>query len=289
MSAKRIYFDYEQTESLQKSKSISTADITRINLFIFDANGLFVSEYIDEAPQIGPGYFMTIDDLKAGYYRFVAWGNLNEQYAFSPALIPGETAFDDLRVFLKSIQNNVVEEQLEPLFFATHKGSNTIEILAMTTQNIRLNLENNLYKVNVTVAGMDSASVADNDYRIDISDNNGAYTFDNDFAPCAPFTYTQTCIVDQERNNDLKASLKVLRLAANRNPMLRLVNKQTNHIIIEDNLVGLISEINEAGAAIDFAKTHEFDIRYELDQLSSMHIIIYINGWKLVRQIQILD
>jgi hypothetical protein len=287
-SDKRIYFDYELAVSSEKDGGINPEDITRMNLFVFDENGLFVKEYIDETPQIGPEYFMAIDGLEAGYYKFVAWGNLKEHYALSAAPLPGETNYNDLRALVKSIKNGEIEEQLAPLFFATHTGSASIEVLGMSSQFIRLDMVNDRNKVNVTVAGLDSASVADNDYKITISDDNGAYTFDNDFAPCNRFTYTQACKVDKEHNN-LTASLTVLRMDANRAPLLRLVNKQTNEVIIEDNLVKLILEANEAGAAIDFNKTHEFDIRYELAQTSSVGVIIYVNGWKLIRQLGILD
>ncbi|MDR1938598.1 MAG: FimB/Mfa2 family fimbrial subunit [Tannerellaceae bacterium] len=287
ISDKRIYFDYAEALSSPKHEGINPADITRMNLFVFDENNLFVSEYIDESPRISPEYFMSVPGLKAGNYKFVAWGNLKEQYAISiPGLIPGETNFDDIRVSLKCIENSTVKEILKPLFFATHAESNTIEILEMTNQFIRLKLVDDLYKINVTVTGLDSASIADNDYRIDISDDNGIYRFNNDFASCEKFTYTQPC---SEPNNELKASLTVLRLAANRNPVLRLINKQTNRALIEDDLVKLILSANEIGASIDFDKTHEFDIKYELEQLSSSgNIIIYVNGWKLIRQSTIL-
>jgi hypothetical protein len=289
ISDKRIYFDYEPALLSQRNGGINPDDITRMDLFVFDENGLFIKEYIDEAPQMGPEYFITVTGLKTGYYKFVAWGNLKEHYTLSSDLVPGETSFNDLRVFLECIKNNEVEEQLSPLFFATHTGTNSVEILGMSPQFIRVNLVNDMYKINVTVSGIDSASVADNDYKLTISDDNGIYNFDNDFAPCREFTYTQTCLVDKERNNELTASLIVLRLTADRKPLLRLVNKQTNNVLIEENLVNLILEVNEAGAAIDFDKTHEFDIRYELDQTSSIGIIIYVNGWKLIRQPGILD
>ncbi|MDR2811279.1 MAG: FimB/Mfa2 family fimbrial subunit [Tannerellaceae bacterium] len=289
ISDKRIYFDYEPSLSSPKSKGINPDDITRMNLFIFDENGLFVKEYMDEAPQMGPEYFMTVTGLESGYYRFVAWGNLKDHYAISSALIPGQTTFDDLRIFLECIKNNEVEEELTPLFFATHKGNNTLEILKMSNQFIRLNLVKNTYKINVTVSGMDSTLTANYDYKINIADNNGIYKFDNDFATCESFVYTQPCKVNKEHNGDLESSLTVLRLTADRQPLLSLVNKQTRELVVADRLVELIQAVNEMGASIDFEKTHEFDIKYELSQVASASIVIYINGWKLIRQPEILD
>jgi hypothetical protein len=286
---KRVYFNYEPNKSAHKHEGINPDDITRMNLFVFDENDFFVKEYIDESPRISPEYYMTIQGLKAGIYKLIAWGNLKEQYGLAaPTLIPGETKFDDLRVALKCIDNGEVKEQLTPLFFATHSGSNSVEILEMKTQFIHLNLVDDMYKINVTVAGLDAASVADFTYSIDIADNNGMYRFNNDFAACEPFIYTQPCAVSAEGNNELDASLTVMRLEATRNPVLRLVNKQTGKALFEDRLVSLILSVNEMGASIDFEKTHEFDIRYELDQLSTVGIIVYINGWKLINHPTIL-
>jgi hypothetical protein len=289
ISDKRIYFDYEQSLPSQKTRGINPDDITRMNLFVFDENGLFVKEYIDETPQMGPEYFITVTGLESGYYRLIAWGNLKEHYAISSALIPGQTTFDDLRISLECIKNNEVEDELTPLFFATHTGNNTLEILQMNNQFIRLNLVKNTYKINVAVSGMDPTLTAKYDYKINIADNNGMYKFDNDFATCRNFVYTQPCKINKEHSGDLESSITVLRLAADRQPLLSLVNKQTGEVVVEESLVQLIRAANEIGAAIDFGATHEFDIRYELHPISSTVIVIYINGWKLIRQPGILN
>ncbi|MDR1344744.1 MAG: FimB/Mfa2 family fimbrial subunit [Tannerellaceae bacterium] len=289
ISDKRIYFDYKQIVSSQKSGGINPDDIVRMNLFVFDEKGLFVNEYIDEAPRISKDYFMTVSGLNKGLYKLVAWGNLSEHYALSSALVPGETTFNDLQVSLKNIKDNTQEERLNPLFYATHIGSDNIEILGMSAQFVHLNLIEDTYKINVTVSGMDSISVTNYKYAINIADNNGAYKFDNDFASWQEFNYAQPCIVDNERDNDLKSSLTVLRLTEQRKPMIRLVNKQTDAVVIEDSLVGLIMAANEVGATIDFDEIHEFDIKYELNQTSSASIIIYINGWKVIKQSEELN
>ncbi|MDR2389022.1 MAG: FimB/Mfa2 family fimbrial subunit [Tannerellaceae bacterium] len=284
ISDKRIYFNYEQSLLSQKSKGIDPDDIARMNLFVFDENGLFIKEYVDETPQIGPDYFMTVTDLKSGYYRFVAWGNLKEHYAISSALIAGQTTFEELRISLECIKNDEVEDELTSLFFATHTGNNTIEVLQMNNQFIRLDLVKNTYKINMTVSGMDSTLTAKYDYKVNIADNNGIYKFDNDFAACRDFVYTQPCTINKEQNGDLESSITVLRLTADRQPLLSLVNKQTGEVVVKENLVELIQAVNEMGASIDFKKTYEFDIRYELNRNSPAIIVIYVNGWKLIRQ-----
>jgi hypothetical protein len=77
----------------------------------------------------------------------------------------------------------------------------------------------------------------------------------------------------------------VLRLVeTHKNPVLRFVNASANKTVINNNLLELIFAANTMGASIDFNKTHEFDIKYELDPTAPMQLIVYINGWKLVMQ-----
>ncbi|MDR1646175.1 MAG: FimB/Mfa2 family fimbrial subunit [Tannerellaceae bacterium] len=296
MTDKQIYFDYDLT--LSQKGGINPEDITRLNLFVFNEDGLFVKEIVDEAPRISPDYVMTIGGLKTGLYRFVAWGNLKDQYALSAGLVPGKTKFDDLRVLLQSINNNrEVTEELKPLFFATHT-EDLFTIQGPKSQRIHLNLIKDTYRVNVTVVGMDATLAGKHDYKINIEDDNGIYTLNNDFAFCEKFTYTQPCRVEDNKESeglkDLKSSLTVLRLTEERKPrsraeeepqpFLRLVNEQTKTVVLEDGLVSLVKEANQLGAKINFATTYEFDITYELSQESTLVVYIYINGWRLIRQ-----
>jgi hypothetical protein len=285
---KRIYFDYEQASPSLKG-GIDPADITQMNLFIFDEDGRFVMECVDEAPQMGAEYFMTVKGLKPGNYRMAAWGNLKERYALSSALVPGQTTFADLQVMLSGIENGEVKEPLTPLFFATHAGSASVEVMGKSAHFIRLELIKDTYKINVTVSGMDSTRTEQYDHELQIADNNGAYRFDNDFADCRTFRYTQPCRINRESNNDLEASLTVLRLAAGRQPLLSLINRQTGGVVVQDDLVKLILDANAMGATIDFSKTHEFDVRYELSRTSAAEVVVYINGWRLIRQPGVLD
>jgi hypothetical protein len=280
VSDKRVYFDFDIALSSQKGGGINPEDITQMNLFIFDENGLFVKECIDEAPKIGADYYMTVTGLATGRYRLVAWGNLKEHYAVSSDLIPGKTTFDDLQVVLKSIENREVKEQVAPLFFATHIGSPTVEVLGMSSQVFHLNMVQDTYKINLTVTGVDITD-ATSDYIMTIEDDNGVYRFDNDFATCDKFVYTQPC--QKNGNRELNSSLTILRLAANRHPLLSVINRKTGEVVLTDDLVKLIHDAAIAnGAAVDFNRTHEFDIKYELN--GTADIVIYINGWRLVRR-----
>jgi hypothetical protein len=286
---KRVYFDYLPITYANNKGEIDPEDVTRMNLFVFDEEGKFLQEYVDENPALSPDYYMTVTGLKSGRYKFVAWGSLENQYglhASGKAMIPGQTTIDELEVFLKNITDHTVTDWLNPLFYATHTKNSAIEILAMQSQNIHLDLIDDTYRINVKITGVDSTSVMQNGYGITITDNNGKYKFDNDFAPCEEFNYIKSCSVSKEKNYEMNASLMVLRLTnTHTNPILRVMNAKTNTPLIQSNLIALILAANDSGANIDFYKTHVFDIKFELNPAAPLECIIYINGFRLVLQV----
>ncbi|GHV51991.1 hypothetical protein FACS1894181_14670 [Bacteroidia bacterium] len=283
---KRVFFDYTPATKAIKN-GINPDDMVRMNLFVFDRNGRYVREYVDEQPALSPKYNIDITGLEPGNYQFVAWGNLENQYALSPkSLEPGLTNREDLQVELTKLKDSkTVSEWLNPLFFATHTELKTIEILYMVPQDIHLKLIENTYKINVEVIGFDSISTAENTYRVEILDNNGIYTFDNDFAPCEDFNYASVFTVLAEENYKLKASLMVLRLAESRPvPVIRLVNNKTNVELIRENLVELILAAKKQGATVDFDNTLEFEFRFEFNPNAPLECNVYINGFQVVNQ-----
>jgi hypothetical protein len=284
---KRVFFDY--TPATQAIKNgINPNDLVRMNLYVFDENGKFVREFIDEQPALSPNYYIDVTGLAPGHYQFVAWGNLGNQYALSPMkqLEVGISNIDELQVELTKIGNNrTVSEWLTPLFFATHTELETIEILQFTPQDIHLQLIENTYRINVEVIGLDSVTTTENTFRLEILDSNGKYKFDNDFAPCEKFSYTSVFAVHPEKNYRLETSLMVLRLLESRQiPEIRIVNDKTNVELVRENLIELILAAQKQGALVDFSNTIEFNIRFEFNPNAPLECNIYINGYKVVDQ-----
>lgn len=282
----RVYFSYRPVTYASADvirEGIYPADIIRMNLFIFDENGKFVKEIIDESPTMSLDYYITIPDLKSGKYRFVAWGNLEDQYDISSdELIPGKTSIEELQVHLSCIADKTVNESLVPLFYATHTDK-SLEVNAMVSQKFQLDMVQNTHLINVSVVGVEKDELNVNTYRSEIYDNNDKFKFDNDFVQSDFFTYTTHCTREQI-NETLSSSLTIMRLADDRKPMLRVINNQTGDCLVEDNLVELLLTLRAFGVKVDFNYQHEFNIKYVLDAESPTTITIYINGWKLVKE-----
>jgi hypothetical protein len=280
---KRVYFSYKLFTHASAGairEGINPADIKRMDLYIFDENGLFVQRTTDEAPVMSPDYYMTIPGLKSGKYKFIAWGNLQNQYTVSPdELIPGKTTMEELQLYLNRITaEKTVDEPLAPLFYATH-AEKDLEVNALADQNFQLEMIQDTYTINVKVTGLTEELLNNNTYRLNISDDNDKYTFNNEFVPSAPFTYTSLFKKEAET---LLSRLTVMRLTDNRSPMLYVVNtNRPEEHLIENNLVELLLALHKVhGLTIDFRHQYEFTIEYVLDSAQAV-VSININGWDL--------
>jgi hypothetical protein len=278
---KRVYFDYAPITEAGLDWGIEPTDIKRINLYIFDEESKFVADYVDNSPALSPKYYMSIPDLKTGKYKFLAWANLDGMYSISSdKLIPGQTTLNELEVYLNNIKNSSVKERLTPLFFATH--TNNEEFLVskqMDREDFHLTLIDDIYKINVTVSGIDAKSL-EKKFILDINDNNGRYKLTNAFASEDKFDYLTDCAVNDKM---LSASLSVLRLADYRkNPVIRITMPENNNTaIVEDNLIEIIlATLHEN---VDFNRKHVFNIHYDIDLTAPLNYQITIDGWTVIK------
>jgi uncharacterized protein YkuJ len=283
LKEKRVYFSYKSVTYASANaikEGIDLADIKRMDLYVFDENGLFVKKITDESPAMSLDYYMTIPGLKPGKYSFVAWGNLQNQYVVSPdELIPGKTLMKELQVYLNRITaDKVVNEPLAPLFYATH-AEETQDVTATGNQNMQLELIQDTYTINVKVVGLTEEILTNNTYRLDIFDDNDKYTFDNEFVPSVPFTYTSLFAKEVDA---LSSHLTVMRLADNRKPVLYVTdtNRPEEHLIKSDLVELLLALHTVHGLTIDFRYQYEFTIEYVLDSSQTV-VAINVNGWGL--------
>ncbi len=260
----KVYFTYEPATYARTG--INPAEVDRIDLFLFDTQGIFRGVWTDETPRLSPDYFMTIPNPPEGNCRFVAWGGLHGCYSVQPAIFTvGKTTFDEAIMALDHASGKI-EAGLQPLFFATKdtriltsRGGNQINMpLVQAYNTLNLTTENLL-------ANGDT-------YRFTIKDNNGKYKFDYSFAPDSDFIYTTTCNKDEQ--GQLQSTLNVLRLEGDRHPVIEITNETKGTILYREDLVKLIN----AAGQIDYGTTHAFDIHLKF----GMEVSVSINGWQVV-------
>ena len=141
----RIYFDYPPATYAGAGAS----EVTRIDLFAFDAQGVFKGVWTDNDPVLNKEYCMTITDLPQNRsYRFIAWTGLDTDYFTTPAtFVKDQTTFEEVGLFLEH-QSGTVDTPITPLFHgeksyaATNSSDRRVDIpLTQVSNTICLTTE----------------------------------------------------------------------------------------------------------------------------------------------------
>ncbi|WP_085536860.1 FimB/Mfa2 family fimbrial subunit [Massilibacteroides vaginae] len=259
----KIYFDY--TPVTYARTGVDPSEVKRIDVFVFDAQGIFKGVWIDKNPVLSKDYFITVTDLpKNQSYRFIAWTGLETDYFTTPAaFVNDETTFDEVRFSLEH-QSGTIGTLITPLFHAekSHYIDNNRE------QRVNIPLVQVYNTVNLTTEGLSNNL---NSYRMTINDNNGNYKFDCSFAPDSDFNYTTLCKKDDK--GQLSARLDVLKLASNRSPIIEIAD-QNGNMIFSENLVELINALGNNN--YDYTHTYDIHIKFGLS------VSVSLNGWWVV-------
>lgn len=276
-SSIRIYFDYLPATYANIKEGITPDDVEQMNLYWFDAEtNLFLGAEVDEAPELSSSdYFMTIPTLKTGEYKFIAWGNLKDEYSLLPEEpVVGSTTFDKFTVTLNTIVNDSVKTKITPLFF----GQSTVTSIKAGTfsPEVRIPIIQDTYTVNLTVDGKINGNRR---YRYVISDSNTFLGFDNAYIPCSTVHYMTNCGTPEK--GKIKGSLTTLRISEGRSPVLKVIDTEDEaDPVFKINLIELILDLEvQHKVEIDFDNMYEFDIEVTIDNGS---FVVVINGWKLV-------
>jgi hypothetical protein len=249
---------------------VNEAEVDKIDVFVFDAQGIFRGVWTDDNPTLSPAYFMEINSLMAGDYRFIAWCGLRGNYKTSPAAFTvGQTTFEQALLVLE--RNGSVDGGVAPLFHAQKSES----ISGPGRQTVYLPLVQAYNTINLTTEGLQNNT---DTYRMTIYDNNGKYNFDYSFANDDEFGCTTLC--GKDAAGQLQSALRILKLAADRSPVFEIINETQGTTLYRENLVWLI---NETGS-VNYNETHTYDIHLKF---SGLGISIGINGWWVVEDGQI--
>jgi hypothetical protein len=258
----RVYFSYESSHT---GTTIDLSAVNKMNLYVFDADGILRAMAEDANLNLSAGYYMTVPDLAPENYRFVAWGNLYGCFSTTPATFTiGQTTFEEAQlVFAHTDEAQVIDQ---PLFFAHLPEA---QITTARNQCFYLPLEQTTNTISLTTEGL---PVNGDNYRLSIKDNNGIYKFDHSFASDSEFTYTTLC--DKDAEGQPTAALTTLKLGTGRHPVIELTNTTTQIV----RFSGDLSELLDA-RGVDYHTQHAFDIHLKFSTTSNVDVII--DGWQV--------
>lgn len=179
------------------------SEVNSVNLYVFDADGVFVKEYLGRGEALSsPDYTITLD-LPVGDYKFVAWCGLEndgvEMESFTvPQPVAGVSRIEELtcalntkQEMLRAAHKETLEYSDECLHFMyhgsldvniedNHDGKEYIYTMYLTkdTNHVRIILQE------LSGEGMDK-----DDYEFTIEDANGFMEYNNELRDGNVITY----------------------------------------------------------------------------------------------------
>ncbi len=256
-------------------------EVKKAVLYIYDDKDDYVTEWSLENPVFNKEYDTGLI-LDPGQYSMVVWFNPDAPYQVITESLGqvGKTCRSESQLMLIVPDDGCIRDILPPLLHGSIFNAG-IEKGTGNAFAIPMSLNNNI--INLTVNGL---PVNDDIYEFTVSDNNGHYTFDNDFVDCDHFNYVATMkfpvSTKAATNNILNASLTVLKLAGDRSARITLENQTTGQQLYPvydgqtDDLIDLILKVNPEN---DFKQTNIYNIT--LDFNADLTVSITINGWRL--------
>jgi hypothetical protein len=258
----------------------STA-VNHITLFVFDADERYIGSFSSaEGETANDGYMMNLP-LRAGSYKLIAWGNLDDCYTLTEC-VPGETMMQEFMLKLNHTNDSITE-------FPTHLfygGVQDITIPEEGTQYVLIDLTkdtNTIYAtVSVTViGGGESANIRN--YSCKITSINGEYNYDNSttgprltyipqYRDSTENTFLADYVIMRELNDGLTA------------PRLIITDERTGDVKDERNLTDLLLGGAKSGDLdIDDVFYIKVDVSYDaINDPTNVSVTITVNGYVVV-------
>lgn len=277
-----VRFRYLKNTEMQDKLA---SDVDRVNLCVFDSEGIFVEEHSSEGSFLDENYVMRLK-LKPGTYTFIVWGNLCDEYA-TTSLTRGVSRLEDARLWLRRNSNTVTE--FPPALF--HGDKYGIEVVAsQQRQSVMIDLMKNNNLIWVIKRGLPlGIRGAGTAFDCFITSTNGNYNFDNTPRPDGGLlTYIPHSSVTE--GDVLTSNFMILREMNDGSTGSRLIITHTPTGSQPEELLNVPLTpllINASQNPLNAGNTGDLDIDdtyvlvVEFDY-AHQSVTITINGWKAV-------
>lgn len=266
-----LVLKYRYAVPLATEKDADSAEIDRLSVFIFDEEGLFLSQINDSLIRIDDNYTMELP-YKEGQFQFVVWAGFREESYRLPDRIQGETHIDDFILYLKRGEDHFVTNRPALLYHGLHE---TVELKPDEKKVVWIDLRRITNNIRVIARDLNPEL----NHTIQIVDDNGAYDASGNFANDDTIIYVPRYTSKQENEVPLIADFTVMKLATGKSPHLRIVDERGT-VRYNENLIGkLIGE----NPTINFEYDHDFVV--EIAFSGYVPVSIKINGWEIIEEV----
>lgn len=282
----RLVYDYNL-----KYVDAFSEQASKVNLYVFDSHGNFITELEDSQTPFSKAYKMYIPLDPDKPYTFIAWVGLYEQnYILKSPMKQGATPSD---LYLQLAQNeatNTVNKELKPLWHGKldYNGTTPDPVISLTknTNKVRLVLQSLNQK--------DENPINADDYLFRIAAANGEYDHLNT-PQGKEISYTP--YFSSQADAGAIVELNTLRLMADQENKLEIKNKNTGEILLDINLNKYISALRllefDAMPLQEYMdRQDEYKIVFFFKENTAigggdmfLYITVEINGWVIREQI----
>lgn len=163
------------------------SQVDDIALFIFDADGRFISSFRDSGDHLDADYRVPLQ-LQPGHYRLVAWAGLQEDptcFDLNTELVRGSSTVDDLRLRLRT-EGDECRRHLPDLW---NGRVDDFEVKAGEPSYATVPLVKDTKRFRILLQDTEGNALSKEDYSFSIAAANRVLAHDNEPCECTPLTY----------------------------------------------------------------------------------------------------
>lgn len=176
------------------------SQVDDVMLFIFDADGRFVSSLQDSGPHLNADYRMPLQ-LPPGRYHLVAWAGLltdTDCYHLNCDLQRGTSTADDLLLCLQAEE----DEYNQCLTDLWHGQVTDFEVSADAPSYATISLVKDVKRFKVLLQDTEGNALSKDDYSFAITTANRMLDHHNEPCECEPLAYRPYSLTEATISND---------------------------------------------------------------------------------------
>lgn len=240
------------------------SDIFKLNVYVFDENGIFVGEYTYEKKNTNKNYKMKLS-LEPGRYSIYTWAELRDDYS-TAVLMRSSAHFSEAALSLIRPSDNYLTTKPKPLY---HGAVTNLDVKRSGNKDVLVSLIKDTNFIRVTSRGLPIGAEGLQDFSCRIEGDNAEYKFDNSVAENGSVIYlTESSMETQSIISDFM----VMRLVST--GQSELVVEYRGREIFRKKLLPLV--MTDPNIDLDRQDTYYIDIEFSH---TFMTVSITVNGW----------
>lgn len=299
----RIQFIYDMN---MKYANAFAHEVTSVSLYIFDEEGILVSQVHDSGEALASDdYSIEVELTPQETYRLLAWCGIGDEESFDlPDVEEGKTTIEEMKCRMNRAyvgERAIVNDDLRPLFH----GMKTLTVTTEPgTHYETISLIKDTNVVRVVLQHLSGEDVNPDEFTFEIQDYNGFLAHDNTLLEDELITYQPWSVTGGRADinadvygapmreattvNVALAELTVNRLCVERRPILVVRRAEDNELVLSIPLIdyALLVKGNYNHSMGDqeyLDRQDEYNLTFFLDRSGDwVSSVIIINSWKVV-------